>query len=825
MAFCEAGKQFPRRSRHNSPLAEKIRRWKAASARNLTDYVYLSHRRYPGVSLVPSSRESSLEMSTSLFLLATVCIALGTFHNEEVCKNFEATWTAELRLPRPIPDLHFECDISNNRSVYCAYSGVSHYLYVSFRPLHFNFTPFEQLDFEITSQDHSLYFSVHSPEEGKLPSWLHKRRVPIHNLTKVALEGSQKLLFLIFAGRLNIDTDRSAISVKPILTWNGGRRIHCSEKKNFYIKLYDHCPIGYDKKNVLASKNESHYCLCSSKQKNNILACHWDGQILRSPGYWIGYGTPNSSQQGADPNYMKHHWKSVVSVWCPNGYCNCSSSSSAGDCWFDVWDVNQQCANGRQGVLCGKCRDGYFTTIGSRRIQCVKSDSSNSTLKCTKMRIWKWILITVGMSFGIVFLSVLFNLNVTAGFLPPLVFFYQMVGFTLSPLPHSSWWFSQVADAIAEYSNFYIPFSKPICYNDSQATSKSNVALLYLPPLFVFAFMIIFAGIARLFSRVSRISVLRPFWSLITLTYPSIACTSFMILQCVKLDGRRYWYYGAHHECFTDWKQNLGYETIAFILLSAVFLFPFFVSLGIGSKRISRLFPLADVTVSAFKTKYWWAEGLNFGRRFLVVFATWCPLLVEGEPGYLYMLFTIVFIFASHSLLQPYARCRVNWMETLLLADLCAVTIFLPKDEKHHLTQWFFMVFFSIPYLIGILYFAYWIYTKVKELRKKIKKKRKNSDADSGDLDYILERSGDASETTRSESISVPLAERRRHWDSVAEGGGGGGGSGSAQGSPLFRPGSLKSTRRSYDPDEIMNESKGGLRDPLLVANLSSTEM
>ena len=54
----------------------------------------------------------------------------------------------------------------------------------------------------------------------------------------------------------------------------------------------------------------------------------------------------------------------LVTYFCPFQYCNCTSTPGLPGCLFDADNIDRQCADNREGWLCGKCK--VDTSVGLR---------------------------------------------------------------------------------------------------------------------------------------------------------------------------------------------------------------------------------------------------------------------------------------------------------------------------------------------------------------------------------------------------------------------------------------------------------------------------
>ena len=113
------------------------------------------------------------------------------------------------------------------------------------------------------------------------------------------------------------------------------------------------CPIGFEQNlNKITC-----ICKCDSKLKSYTTNCDpFTQSIKRQGNYWIGYTATNDTNT---TGYLIH-------PNCPFSYCLPSSSQVS----VNLNDENgsdSQCMEGRSGLLCGRCRQGYGLSLTTTR--------------------------------------------------------------------------------------------------------------------------------------------------------------------------------------------------------------------------------------------------------------------------------------------------------------------------------------------------------------------------------------------------------------------------------------------------------------------------
>ena len=705
------------------------------------------------------------------------------------------------------PEKMLPLNITNcpNSPGYCVFAGIGHSLHATVTARTATLAAHIPSVHVVSTEKEKLRFATRY-EEGEAHRFAWKNKADIElSENKISrgrmMSGSQLLYFggvfgervdlkvFLFGGNTNATT-RLSVSLKPYCPFGHQPRVYNHSTGFKTCECFDWNEV------------QSHDKGKGSDLQGKIFFCSWNGEILRSSAFWVGLVDVENVSTS-------------VATLCPPSYCrSCTGSLEENGCLLDVRSLGKQCAGGRKGRLCGECAEGYAPGIGNVYPQCFLQNK-----KCISL--YLWFIITIAVSLIFVIIAVFVQLDVTAGYLPPLVFFYQACGFVLSSssrsrIPAGN----RDAQTAFEILNMYVPIHKCV---EFQLPPMWRVAFLYFMPLSVFVFMVVFAVAARIFARVARISVLRPFWSLVTLTYVNITYTTFVLLLCIPLpatgsDRSWYWYHNATIKCYESanhanhtlpaahWPFEIfGYCILCFYVIPL----PLFVAFGM--KRISRIHALTDVTVAAFRAKFYWAEGFNFGRRLAVVFTYSIIPLVGSSMGYSLILLLLFSVLTIHTLVKPYRSRRVNEMETFTLFLLSAVAAFqVPSSfpSHPHVASYITAVFLAIPFIFGFFYLIYWLWRKLRSCYHKAVPKRDDSDENSN---YHSPQSGVESfendtELTESSSLHPPS------------------GVINVRGRLRTKNSSLSRTTSggSYDNDNLMDERRAGIRDSLLE---TATEM
>ena len=160
------------------------------------------------------------------------------------------------------------------------------------------------------------------------------------------------------------------------------------------------CPKGYNLSNKTEGAPE---CKCEDILNNNSnIECDINEGITIKGNMWIGL-----------INNTNHN-EIVIYENCPFDYCNCTSENCLKS--IAVESPEKQCNYNRSGTLCGACRNGYSSVLGS----------SNCVEKCSNV----YLLLIIPFALAGVALVVLLlkcNLTVSVGHINGIIFYANIV--------------------------------------------------------------------------------------------------------------------------------------------------------------------------------------------------------------------------------------------------------------------------------------------------------------------------------------------------------------------------------------------------------------
>ena len=124
-------------------------------------------------------------------------------------------------------------------------------------------------------------------------------------------------------------------------------------KPPYLTILIKECPWGF-----ILSNSPPYQCVCDGLLTSHGISCTIDTQTVNIPSgqhYWVGCSRLN----GSNCRGLR------LAVHCLLGYCKTETISISPE------TLNQQCSDGREGVLCGHCKPNYNLALGTSTSRCL----------------------------------------------------------------------------------------------------------------------------------------------------------------------------------------------------------------------------------------------------------------------------------------------------------------------------------------------------------------------------------------------------------------------------------------------------------------------
>ena len=463
-------------------------------------------------------------------------------------------------------------------------------------------------------------------------------------------------------------------------------------------------------------------CICNSGTYYGVYHCNSIHSVaFIYPQFWGGI--------------ISHRGKlKFVTADCPEGYCNTiekllklpTSLTLEANAEYQT----KQCLH-RQGILCGKCNDGYYVAANSLTYECTRNCKYKAFSNILKLLLLKYVPFTIFL-----LVIIFFNISLVDGPLNSFILFSQII----NPIgPYAN----QVALEVLTlqqqkiifdiYYLMYGPWNlnylemlvSPFCAYRYDSTIKI-LALEYVPALYpVFLFLLFYSVIPCVINRVvlSNVEALRMCllrgqrmfimfrrsWSVknsiihglttfLVLSYAKVTTITGLLLasttlcgnlkievnvkNVVRLDGTMQ-YFGTEH---------LPFAILACVVLVTVVLIPPLLLLSypivpillnkinFQDKWICRnliiapldkCVPFFDAFQSCFKNEYRCFAGLYFLYRAIA-----CGLLIfswQLTMRLMYQQCFILLIILIHCICQPYHERRHNILDGTIFIILAMI--------------------------------------------------------------------------------------------------------------------------------------------------------
>ena len=409
----------------------------------------------------------------------------------------------------------------------------------------------------------------------------------------------------------------------------------------FYVEIKP-CPMGF----TLITSIKACYCdPLLNNDKVSITSCNInDGTILRPANSWIFAETANISR-----SYD-------VSPQCPFDYCLPHPSH------LNLSDPDSQCQFKRTGVLCGECKQGRSTVLGSSRCK-----------HCSNVYVFTIIPIAIA---GIVLVIMLFtfNLTVTNGIINTLIFYVNIIS-----INYSQFCFDNHSLDCTILSLFNLDLGIETCFYDGMdGYTKMWLQLVFPSYLMIIAFTLIIGS--RYSTKLQRLTanrVLKVLATLFLLSYTKVLLTTCQVLFFFSPVT----HLPSNHTTLV-WSVDTGvvFFGVKFCILYSVCLILFIILLIFNvvllfPRTVSRwsfinyFKPLLDVYFGPYKPKYPYWTGLQ-----LFIRSSFFGLsALTRNTSLSYGAILVIIVLCTHGILQPFKSRYKNFQESLVLLNLSVI--------------------------------------------------------------------------------------------------------------------------------------------------------
>ena len=172
-------------------------------------------------------------------------------------------------------------------------------------------------------------------------------------------------------------------------------------KPPYLTILIKECPWGF-----ILSNSPPYKCICDNIIASFGISCTVDTQTVTVPGrhyYWVGC----SRSSGSNCRGLS------LAVRCLLGYCKTETIS------ISPATLDQQCSDGREGVLCGHCKPNYSLALGAGTSRCLP--------KCPGYHFYIILVVFVASGILLILFLIACNFTVNEGTINGLFFYANVV--------------------------------------------------------------------------------------------------------------------------------------------------------------------------------------------------------------------------------------------------------------------------------------------------------------------------------------------------------------------------------------------------------------
>ena len=326
---------------------------------------------------------------------------------------------------------------------------------------------------------------------------------------------------------------------------------------------------------------------------------------------------------------------------CPEEFCATTVE------WLSQDNASKQCQDGREGVLCGRCRKGYSLTLGSQ--DCILND------QCSVWRMIILLLVFIIAGLMLVLFLAVFNFTVSQGTMYGLLFYANVLHANQKTLLKNSSIFSRTFIAWLN-----LDFGFNVCFYPG-VDAYQMVWLEFVFILYLLSIAVIIVFLSHKFIFVTRLvgrNVVNVLSTILFLSFTSTARTAIRALHYIDLTtssekSLRVWYYDG----------NIGYLQGKHIPLALV---------SILVLTIVSLYMFSLLFIQCLQRGSGWCvlRWVNKLRPSFDAYTGPCRDQYRFWPGFL--LFVLLAIFSLHVPIHIVSKKSVVHRPGILCACVCA---------------------------------------------------------------------------------------------------------------------------------------------------------
>ena len=399
---------------------------------------------------------------------------------------------------------------------------------------------------------------------------------------------------------------------------------------------------------------------------------------------------------------------------CPEELCTDTVS------WLSQENASNQCQDGREGILCGRCREDYSLSLGPQ--DCVSND------QCPLWRLPILLLAFVIVGLLLVLFLTVSNLTVSQGTLYGLLFYANVVHVNHKTLLKNC---SSIFRIFIAWLNLEFGFNMCL-YGGMDAYQKVWLEFVFI--LYLLAIAIIIVYLSHKFICVTRLvgrNIVSALSTVLLLSSTKAARTAVKTLRYIDLISSsseksiRVWYYDGNITYLQGKHIPLTLVSILVVAIVSLYMFSllFIQCLQRGSgwcvlRWVNKLRPFFDANTGPSRDQFrFWPGFLLF--LLLAIFSLHASTAINAK-SHLYIALAscvLIFVLACISPRGVYKKWPLNVLEfsfLLNLGSLCGIVATV-KDDQSTLTS---SVSIGIAMLTFVLILGFHGYQRVSGTRK-----------------------------------------------------------------------------------------------------------
>ena len=386
-------------------------------------------------------------------------------------------------------------------------------------------------------------------------------------------------------------------------------KYHILFKQFSIIASLKRCPIGFTLDTTLRE------CTCSQTIKlHKKINCNFSSYtITRAKGAWLGARLKNNQTE---------YYDIVIHDHCPYDYCRTDIDSMI----LNLESSDKQCAHGRTGVLCGRCKANHSQVLGTARCKL-----------CSQTMLPVIILASITAGISLVGFLMVLNLTVSSGYINGIIFYANVIR-----MSQTAFYPTEIGSSSTFLATFIawlnLDLGIETCFYDG-LDAYDKTWLQFVFPTYIWVMVITVIISSHYSSRASKVfsnNSVQVLATLFLLSYVKILRTIVTVLSYTTLtysDGstERVWLYDGNVKYLEGKHIPLFIASfLLLILLSVFYTLPLVVIQWLQKFShyrilcwINRLMPLLDAYTGPYKFKhrYWTGSLLLVRVVFLIIFS------------------------------------------------------------------------------------------------------------------------------------------------------------------------------------------------------------